>query len=108
MSLVNNLESGIRIPGIRSAFLDPSAPDERGQVGFATSRAERALHWSCCIPCAPRPSTFDTSFPWSRTDTPCTRSIYRGCRLACLLDDLGCHGKPFNVRGGPQHNPGPD
>jgi len=31
MSLVNNLESGIRIPGTRSAFLDPSAPDERGQ-----------------------------------------------------------------------------
>src|SRR6476620_4098131 len=30
MSLVNNLESGIRIPGTRSAFLDPSAP-ERGQ-----------------------------------------------------------------------------
>ena len=31
MSLVNNLESGIRIPGTSSGFFDPSAPDERGQ-----------------------------------------------------------------------------
>ena len=31
MSLVNNLESGIRIPGTRSGFLDPSAPDDLGQ-----------------------------------------------------------------------------
>src|SRR5579864_5433353 len=31
MSLVNNLESGIRIPGTHSGFLDPFAPAERGQ-----------------------------------------------------------------------------
>src|SRR5438876_50973 len=31
MSLVNNLESGIRIPGTSSGFLDPSAPDDLGQ-----------------------------------------------------------------------------
>src|SRR5580765_5099141 len=38
MSLVNNLESGIRIPGTRSAFLDPSAPDERrhGRLRYLT------------------------------------------------------------------------
>src|SRR5689334_1555890 len=31
MSLVNNLESGIKIPGTHSGFLAPFAPDERGQ-----------------------------------------------------------------------------
>jgi pimeloyl-ACP methyl ester carboxylesterase len=31
MSLVNNLESAIRIPGTSSGFFDPSAPDEPGQ-----------------------------------------------------------------------------
>lgn len=31
MSLVKSLESGIRIPGTSSAFLDPSAPDDLGQ-----------------------------------------------------------------------------
>src|SRR5579864_245367 len=31
MSLVNNLESGIRIPGASSGFLDPSVPDDLGQ-----------------------------------------------------------------------------
>ena len=67
-------ESALRIPGVHSRFLEPAGssdsrtlggPSEYGPSEYGTGRLRyltggTGAPWSCCTPCAPRPSTSAT------------------------------------------------
>lgn len=89
MCLTSDFESGIRIPGTSSGFLDPAAPGELGQgrLRYLTGGTGTPLVLLHTV--RTQAEHFRHLIPWSRTGTPCTRSIYREWATRKL-----CHAPP--------------